>query len=264
MSKRVLVTGGRGVLGSVLVPHLQKDGFRVRVTSRQARPAGIDSKLEWAQASMEEPQGWVEALSDVDAIVHAATSPFKRGVDLAGTRRLLDHAAAAGAAHIVYISIVGVDKKDWYYYEEKLACEALIEQSGMPYTILRATQFHDFIHRLLDEIFLRYPIGFLPYNWQFQPIDTGEVAGMLAGAVRRGPAGHLPEAGGPQILTFREMAHVWMEKHGRRLVVPIPFPFLMGRAFTTRHHLTPDRRVGKRTWREWVGSAAAALEQQVA
>lgn len=255
MSKRVLVTGGRGTLGSELVPRLQRDGYRVRITSRSARPDGVDERLEWAQASMEESDGWAAALSDVDTVVHAATSPFKRGVDVEGARRLLNHAAEAGVRHIVYISIVGVDKKDWFYYEDKFKSEQLIAQSGIDFSILRTTQFHDFVHRLLDEMFLRLPLGFLPRNWRMQPIDTAEVAELLLGAVRRGPGSHLPEAGGPQILSVRQMADAWMEVYGRRPVIEIPFPFLMGRAFTTDHVLTPQRRVGRRTWREWLHAA---------
>lgn len=252
MSKRVLVTGGRGTLGSKLVPRLQQDGYRVRITSRSARPSEVDERLEWAQASMEESQGWASALSDVDVVVHAASSPFKRGVDVEGTRCLLSHAAEARVSHLAYISIVGVDKKDWFYYEDKFKCEQLIAQSGIDFSILRATQFHDLVQVLLDEMFLRLPLGFLPRNWSMQPIDAGEVAELLLDAVRRGPGGHLPEAGGPEILSFREMADVWMEFHGRRPVIQIPFFFLMGRAITTGHVLTPERRVGRRTWREWV------------
>lgn len=259
MSKqRVLVTGGRGTLGSELVPRLQQNGYRVRITSRQTRPDNLGAGLEWAQASMEASKGWDAALADVDTVVHAATSPFKRGADVEGTRRLLGHAAQAGVGHIVYISIVGVDKKDWFYYEDKFESEQLIAQSGIGFSILRATQFHDFIHRLLDEMFLRLPIGFLPRNWRMQPIDTGEVADLLLDVVQRGPGGHLPEVGGPEILDFGEMANVWMDVHGRRPVIRVPFPFLMGRAFTTDHVLTPQRRVGQRTWRQWVHAGQPA------
>lgn len=253
MSKeRVLVTGGRGTLGSELVPRLQQNGYRVRITSRRARPDNLRRDLEWAQVAMETPAGWAAALADVDTVVHAASSPFKRGADVEGTRHLLQYAAEGSVGHIVYISIVGVDKKDWFYYEDKYESEQLIAQSGIEFSILRTTQFHDFVHRLLDEMFLRLPLGFLPRNWRMQPIDTGEVANLLLDAVQRGPGGRLPEAGGPQILSFDEMADVWMEAHGRRPVVHVPFPFLMGRAFTTDHVLTPERRVGQRTWRDWV------------
>lgn len=259
MSKqRVLVTGGRGTLGSELVPRLQQSGYRVRITSRQARPRNLSEDLEWTIASMGASEGWAAALANVDTVVHAATSPFKRGADVEGTRRLLNHAAQAGVGHIVYISIVGVDKKDWFYYENKLESEQLIVQSGIDFSILRTTQFHDFVHRLLDEMFLRLPVGFLPRNWRMQPIDTGEVAELLLGAVQHGPGGYLPEAGGPEILSFEEMARVWMEVHGRRPVIRVPFPFLMGRAFTTDHVLTPERRVGQRTWREWAHAGQPA------
>jgi uncharacterized protein YbjT (DUF2867 family) len=150
-----------------------------------------------------------------------------------------------------------VDKKDWFYYAQKFMVEQLIAQSGIGFSILRATQFHDFIHRFLDELLLRFPIGFLPHAWRFQTIDTGEVAVLLRDAVIRGPAGHLPDAGGPEILSFREMAEVWMQARGRRPIIPLPMPFLMGRSFTLGHNLAPDHRVGRRTWQEWVQQTVA-------
>jgi uncharacterized protein YbjT (DUF2867 family) len=150
------------------------------------------------------------------------------------------------------MSIVGVDKRDWFYYSAKRDCEELIENSGIPFSILRATQFHDFVHLMLHDMFLRFPVGFLPTGWRLQPIDAAEVAAFLLQAVQRGPAGYLEDAGGPQILTMEEMASVWMEAAGRRKVLSLPFPILMGPAFSSGHNLAPDRRVGLLTWKEWV------------
>ena len=196
--------------------------------------------------------------------MHAASSPFKRGVDVSGTRHLLAAAAHSNVRHFVFISIVGVDKKDWYYYADKRLIEQLIARSGIAFSILRTTQFHDFIHRFLDDLFLRFPIGFLPRGWRFQTIDTGEVAALLRDAVLRGPGGRLPDAGGPEILTLRHMADVWMETRGRRPIIPFPAPFLMGKAFARGHNLAPDQRVGRLTWREWVQKTLVPPAQMAA
>ncbi len=264
MTERVLVTGGRGTLGRQLTPRLQQAGYAVRLSGRGLRPADLDPQIEWAQLALQEAAGWTEALADVDVVVHAATSAFSKGADVAGTRHLLQAASQAAVAHIVYISIVGVDQEGWSYYRDKLTSEQLIVQSGAPFTILRTTQFHDFVHLLLGELFLRYRIGFLPTAWRFQSIDTGEVADLLREAVQRGPAGHLADAGGPQILTFHEMAGVWMAARGKRLIIPVPFPFHIGKPFTLGHNLAPERRVGQLTWADWVQNAlmpAADREQ---
>ncbi|MDX1417610.1 MAG: SDR family oxidoreductase [Candidatus Promineifilaceae bacterium] len=257
MNQRLLVTGGRGTLGKKLVPLLQQAGGTVRISSRNPQPGDHDENIEWVQASLESPSGWVEAVMDVDTIVHLASTPFKRGVDVAGTRHLLDAAKSADVKHIVFISIVGVDKRDWFFYTAKHDCEKLIADSGLPFSILRATQFHDFVHMLLNDIFLRSAIGFLPRGWRIQPIDSGEVAGLLFDAVRQRPSGRLPDAGGPEILTVKEIAATWTAVMGQRRIISIPFPILMGKAFGPGHNLAPDQRVGRITWADWVAQNLA-------
>src|SRR3990172_11470166 len=108
---RVLITGGTGVLGRELAPRLAQAGYTVRVMSRRAaRAEGVQT--EWAQAQIETGEGLAGAVAGVDAIVHCASRPFRRtrGVDVEGTRRLLEAAKAASVSHFVYISIVGIDR----------------------------------------------------------------------------------------------------------------------------------------------------------
>src|SRR3990170_5638680 len=147
---RVLITGGTGVLGRELVPRLAAAGYSVRVVSRRAAPAE-GAPAEWARAQIATGEGLAEAVAGVDVIVHCASSPFRRTreVDVEGTRRLLERAREAGVAHFVYISIVGVDLIPLGYYKHKLAAERLIEESGVPYSILRAPQFFTLIDELL-------------------------------------------------------------------------------------------------------------------
>ena len=252
MSQRILVTGGSGTLGQQLIPQLLGVGYKIRISSRKPHRDKNGDSIEWVQASLESPTGWADAVHDVDVIIHAASAPFKRGTDVNGTGHILSAANLADVKHIIYLSIVGVDKRDWFYFKNKFTCEQLISKSSIPYTILRATQFHDFVHMLLKDMFLRSSIGFLPNGWRIQPIDGSEVAALLAAAIREGPAGYLPDVGGPEILTIEELAKTWMTVNGRRRIIKIPFPFLMGRAFGNGHNLAPDSRIGKLTWREWV------------
>jgi uncharacterized protein YbjT (DUF2867 family) len=256
VNKKIFVTGGGGTLGRKLTPLLREAGYDVRLSSQHPPETRAEDSVEWVQAALESADEWANAVRGVDTIVHAASAPFKRGLDSKGTQRILNAASQAGISHIVYISIVGVDKKSWFYYEEKFLCEQLISKSGIPFTILRATQFHEFVDILLKEMFLRLPIGILPKGWRIQPIDSGEVAGMLAASIEAGPSGYLEDAGGPEILAFEELASIWMDANGRRPTIKLPFPFLMGRAFTTTDVLAPEHRIGQITWRDWVATLA--------
>jgi uncharacterized protein YbjT (DUF2867 family) len=123
MNKKILFTGGNGLLGRKLTPRLQGAGYRVRVSSRQPRPSNAADDIEWVQAKLGAEYGWADAVSGVDAVVHAASAPFQRGVDVKGTQYMLATAGEAGVGHITYISIVGADKPSWFYFKEKYLCE---------------------------------------------------------------------------------------------------------------------------------------------
>src|SRR5919109_2083622 len=205
---RVLVTGGAGTLGREVVGRLAGAGYTVRVMSRRGRPADLPPRLEWAQADLLSGTGLREAVVDVHTIVHAATgSPsgstrlidtwFGR-VDVEGTQRLLEQARAAGVAHLIYVSIVGIDRVPFIYYRHKRAAEALVEQGDVPWSILRATQFHTLIDLFLRQLD-RLPLFLLPSDLQSQPIDAGEVADRLCAVVAAPPAGRLPDIGGPEV-----------------------------------------------------------------
>src|SRR5690554_5733783 len=148
---RVLVTGGTGILGTELRPRLDAAGYAVRIMSRRAPQPGEDAGVEWAQADINTGDGLPAAVRDVDTIIHAASAGFGDSyrADVQGTRRLLEAAREAGVGHFIYISIVGIDRIDYEYYRHKLEAEKLIEQSGMPFSILRAPQFHALVDAIL-------------------------------------------------------------------------------------------------------------------
>lgn len=250
--KRVLLTGGTGTLGRELVPRLQAAGYLVRVMSRRAPNPGEDEGVEWAQASLEKDTGLAEAMEGTIAVIHAASSPVKRQVDVDGTQRLLDHAQVVGVDHFVYISIVGIDQIDFSYYKNKLDAERLIEASPVPWSILRATQFHEFIDRLLRPL-TRLPLVFLSKNWQFQTISAGEVAEHLVAALEQGPSGRLPDIGGPKILHLDEMARSWLSAQGmHRRLIHFPVPGGLSAGFRRALNTTPNNRVGTITWSQWL------------
>jgi len=250
----VLVTGGTGVLGQELVPRLSRAGYRVRIMSRRSLNVNEGAEAEWAHADLATGGGLAEAVPGAEAVIHAASSPFRRtrAIDVDGTARLLERARAAGLAHFIYISIVGIDRIPLSYYRHKLAAEWLVEQANVPWSILRATQFHTLIDRQLRPL-LWTPITFLPTDFRFQSIDPGEVADRLLEIVAAGPSGHLPDLGGPEVLSLGDMARTWMRARGvRRPLIRLPLPGQAAHGFRQGYNTCPENRQGKLTWAEWV------------
>lgn len=249
-----LVTGGTGVLGSEVVSRLQAAGHTARIMSRHAKPDGAGARVEWAQASIEAGEGLAEACAGADAIVHCASSPFRRTreVDVEGTRRLLEAAKTASVAHFVYISIVGIDRVPLGYYKAKLAAERVIEESGVPYSILRAPQFHTLVDQLLGNL-LRFPLGVYPAGFKFQPVDAGEVATRLVELVDAGPSGRAPDFAGPEVRSAGDLARAWLRARRRRaLLLPLPLLGKTAAAYRAGHNCAPDNAYGKITWEQWL------------
>lgn len=246
----VLVTGGTGTLGRHVVMQLRQAGHRARILSRQPR-----GHVDAVQGDLTSGAGLVKAVAGMDAIIHAAsaTREPRRGsaVDVLGTRRLLAMARDAGVQHVVYVSIVGVDRVAYPYYRTKLAAEAVVRENLVPWSILRATQFHDFMEFLLGG-FSRVPgLTAIPVAWQFQPVDAREVASRLAGVVAADPAGMLPDFGGPEIQDFKSIAKLWLSAHkSNRRIVDLPVPFKLSRQISRGGLLCPDQKVGKVTFAE--------------
>ncbi|MBL8046617.1 MAG: NAD(P)H-binding protein [Anaerolineales bacterium] len=252
---KILITGGTGVLGRALTPRLIQQGHTVRIMSRSAQPARLAEGAEWAQAHLETSAGLEAAVAGAPIIIHCASSPMQRtrAADINGTQRLLAAARAAGATHFIYISIVGIERFPTYpYYKIKLEAERLIEASGVPYTILRATQFHDLLDRAL-KAFSRFPVLFLPKDLQFQLVDAGEVAEALAACVAAGPVGRVADVGGPEVLPSGEIIAAWLAAHGlRRLVFHLPLPFPAAEGFRRGYNTCPQNRQGTITWAGWL------------
>src|SRR5258707_4462618 len=134
--QHILVTGGAGRLGRLVVKQLSAAGYPVRGMSRRARPGDDWPGAEWKQADLETGAGLAEAVQGMDVVVHAAGKGTWQ-IDFEGTRRLLDAAREAGVSHVVYISIVGIDKVPYALGKAKLASADLIEPNVIPWSILR-------------------------------------------------------------------------------------------------------------------------------
>lgn len=252
MNKRVLITGGTGNLGGHLRRRLLEMGYQVRIMSRGEPDAGQSAGVEWAVAQLVSGEGVREAVRGVDVIVHAASAPFPRAVEVEGGRHLIAAAQAEGVEHFVYVSIVGVDEIDFSYYDSKRHVEQMLADSGLPYSIQRATQFHAFVNQIIQAL-AKLPVILLPKGWRFQPLSADDVAARLAAIVENGPEGRAPDLAGPEVLTLVEMLTTWMEANGvRKPILRIPVPGGLSRGFREGHNLAPERALGGLTWNEYV------------
>ncbi|WP_311765205.1 SDR family oxidoreductase [Streptomyces zingiberis] len=245
----VLVTGGTGTLGRAVVQRLldgAPPGARlpdgrpaVRLLSRRRRPAGDDRPYDWVTGDLGSGEGIAEAVAGTDVVIHCATTAGRGDVE--ATRRLTETVAGQteGSPHLVHISIVGIDRIPLGYYRAKLECERIIESSQVPWTILRATQFHDLIVRIAAAQ-RRLPVALACAGVRFQPVDVGEVAGRLVELADGLPAGRAPDMGGPEVRSHADLTREWLRATGRRRpVLSLPLPGKAGRALRDGANLVP-------------------------
>lgn len=244
----ILVTGATGCLGTALVPRLLAADLRVCGLSR--KPQKVPNDIRWFEGELETGEGIEAAVEEADVIVHGATDAKPRGsADAEGTRRLTEAAKRAGRApHLIYISIVGIDKVGYGYYRAKLAAENEIVGSGLPYTILRTTQWHQLLDRALTAV-TRSPIVPVPSATKVQPMDVSEVADRMTELALGEPAGRVADMGGPAVLDGADVARRYLRAAGQhRLILPVRIPGAAGRGFRQGLHLAPEHAESTITW----------------
>jgi uncharacterized protein YbjT (DUF2867 family) len=252
----ILVTGGTGTLGRLVVPRLRDAGGKVRVLSRRSRQAR--EGIEFVIGDLATGEGIEAAVEGAEIIVHCAGSS-KGDEDKA--QNLAQAASRAGARHLVYISVVGadripvvsrVDRAMFGYFASKLAAERVVADSGLPWTTLRATQFHDLILMTARQM-ARLPVIPVPAGFRFQPVDAGEVAARLVELALDTPAGLVPDMAGPRVYGMAELVRGYLRaRRKHRPIVPVRLPGKAARAFRAGANLAPDRAVGRRTWEEFL------------
>jgi uncharacterized protein YbjT (DUF2867 family) len=232
----VLVTGGTGRLGSHAVRLLQARGHETRVLSRRT---GGDLRRN---------QGVREAAAGVELVLHAATDTHHRfgAGDPQQTRNLL--AACADVRHLLYVSIVGVEQIPLRYYAHKLECERLVSESGLPCTVLRATQFHELVDGVFTKL-ARWPLAPLPLRAKVQPVAAADVAQRCVDVLEGEPRGRAPDFGGPEIRTVRELLDLWP---GRMRLVPLPIVGRLLHALAEGRNTTPGHADGRITWAQYL------------
>jgi uncharacterized protein YbjT (DUF2867 family) len=239
---RIAVAGGTGLTGRHVVEALTERGHEPVVISRSAGVdlrdgTGLDAALTGA-----------EAVVDVSNVATRRRSVAVGFFDRAG-RHLVAAAERAGVRHLVTLSIVGVDRVRSPYYAGKLRQEEIVRGGPVPWTVLRATQFHEFAGQVLATV--PGPVALVP-AMTVQPIAVREVAAALAGVVT-GPARQMaPELAGPRVESLVDMARRLIAAGGarRRPVLPLPLPGMGGPGLLPAG---PGQR-GRQTFTEWLAA----------
>ena len=248
--ERILITGASGALGREVIAQLKDQPYRVRLMQhRTTPPGGLPDQFEMAKADLESGEGLLNAVSDVDIVIHLASRGAK--TEAPNTDRLLKAAHGAGVSHFIYQSIVGIDRIPFSYYKAKLAAEDLIRAGNVPWTIFRATQFHTLLDLYLKSM-SRFPVLIVPRNFQFQPLDPAEAAARLIEAVQAGPSGYWSELGGPLKINTREITTAWLSAQGlRKPVIYLPLPGKVARSFRQGYNTT-SVQPGTISWQDWL------------
>jgi uncharacterized protein YbjT (DUF2867 family) len=230
---KITVIGASGLIGTKVVDLLTAEGHEVVAASRSS---GVDVLTG---------DGLAQALSGADALVDVTNSPSFDDDPVmefftTSTTNLVAAAKAAGVGHYVALSIVGVDGlPDSGYMRAKVVQETIITESGVPYTILRATQFAEFTDAITDSMTagdeVRVPDALI------QPVAANDVARNVARAAAAEPLGGIVNIGGPDKISFERMASDVLARRGDdKTVVVDPEVGYFGTLLAERSLVTPD------------------------
>jgi uncharacterized protein YbjT (DUF2867 family) len=208
-------------------------------------------------------EGAQAAVAGIGTVVHLAGSA-KGDEDKA--RNLVRAASQAGVRHLVYISVVGadripvvsgIDRAMFGYFAAKLAAERVVADSGLPWTVLRATQFHDLVLMVARQL-AKLPVVPVPAGFRFQPVDADEVAARLVELTLGGPAGLVPDLGGPRVYRGADLVRGYLQASSQhRPIVPVWLPGKAARAVRAGANLSPERAVGHRSWEDFLAERSA-------
>ncbi|ROO84778.1 uncharacterized protein YbjT (DUF2867 family) [Actinocorallia herbida] len=219
---RIAVAGGTGTIGRHIVAALAEAGHETVVLSRAA---GVD---------LVTGDGLDKALDGVETVVDTANvSTLSRGKAeaffTAETTHLLEAETRAGVRHHVLLSIVGIDRVPFGYYQGKVLQERLVTEGAVPWTVLRATQFHEFAAQTRQTL-PPGPVALVPAA-RTRPIAAREAAAVLAGLAAGGPQGRVPDLAGPREEYLPAMVRALLRTRGdRRPVLALPLPGKAGKA----------------------------------
>jgi uncharacterized protein YbjT (DUF2867 family) len=170
--------------------------------------------------------------------------------------------------HLVYISVVGadsvriasgVDRAVFGYFGSKVAAERVVSDSGLPWTTLRATQFHDLLFMVAEQM-AKLPVVPFPAGFRFQPVDADEVAARLVELTFGTPAGLVPDMGGPRVYGVADLLRSYLRARGKhRMLVPVSIPGKAASAIRAGANLAPELAVGRQTWEDFLAERVSEV-----
>lgn len=231
---KITVIGASGLIGTKVVEKLRADGHDVVASSRSS---GLDVLTG---------EGLPDALAGADALVDVTNSPsFEADTVMAffttSATNIVEGARSAGVGHYVALSIVGVDGlPDSGYFRAKVAQEKIIAESGIPYSIVRGTQFAEFADSIIESMTVANQIR-VP-DALIQPIPADDVAAAVARAAANEPINGIVNVGGPMKITFEQLARDVLASKGddTKTVLISPEARYFGAALATDSLVTPD------------------------
>jgi uncharacterized protein YbjT (DUF2867 family) len=243
---KIVVVGGTGLIGSKLVKKLREAGHDVVAASPNT---GVNSITG---------EGLADALKGASVVVDVTNSPSWEDAAVMkflekSTRNLLSHGADAGVGHYIALSVVGTERLlESGFFRAKLAQENLIKGSSIPYSIVRATQFFEFVKSIADLSTQGNQVRLPPVL--IQPMAADDVASALAGVATSSPANGTVEIGGPEKFRLDELARRRLEAlQDPRAVISDPHAPYYGIQVSERS-LVPenDARLGGTRFEEWL------------
>jgi uncharacterized protein YbjT (DUF2867 family) len=219
---RIAIAGGTGMLGRRVAEELRSRGHDVRVLSRRSPTYRVD---------LTTGAGLADALEGCDVVVDASNDSSRRAAEtlVEGSRRLLAAEDSAGVRHHVGVSIVGCDRLPVGYFRVKAEQERVVEHGPVPWSIVRATQFHELLTKALTSLG-RWRVLPVP-RARLQTVACAEVARVVADVAEGAPSRRRIDMVGPEIADARTLVRTWRSTTGRHaLLLPVPLPGRIGRA----------------------------------
>lgn len=245
----IAVAGGTGTVGRHVVRTARERGHHVASLSRAA---GVDLTTG---KGLDQALRGVDTVIDVSGIREIST---KKNVDFftSGTQNLLAAEKRAGVKHHVVLSIVGIDKAPSSVYAGKRAQEEAVKHGGVPWSILRSTQFHEFVPKELSHASAG-PLAVVP-RMLTQPVAASEVAKALVDAAEAGPRGCLPDLAGPGKERLADLVTAYLRKAGKhKVILQIPLLGPLGKAMRSGDLIpAPGAAVGRQTFQQWLDATS--------
>lgn len=253
MTTPILLTGGTGTLGRLVAPLLLDTGRSVRLLSRhQHEPS---DGIGYVTGDLLTGEGIDSAVEGAEIVLHLAGAP--KSDDVAASK-LVRAASRAGVQHLVNISVIGADRVPLGYFKSKWAAEQAIAASDVPWTTLRAAQFHDFVLTMVEQL-TKLSVVPVPTAIRLQSVEAAEVAVRLVELTLGAPAGLVPDLAGPAVFGAADAIRGYLAASGKhRPLMPVRVPGKAGRAYRAAENLAlAGADVGKRTWDEFLAERVA-------